>query len=416
MRVLSHVASALMVACACASNASADVIVDTFGPSGSYDLGSDRVIASAGDGTQAVVSWRTGLKFIVGPDDMRLTSITLPIGTTSPGLSSVIRVRIAEDSNGLPGETVEVLSENEDVWPAMPVATPTVLESVAHSKLNAGGAYWVVVEPTTLALGTRGYLIHRSGVPGTAVEYRFQIDQMGLPMDPWSQIGGVGDEDVAFRVEGIIDPCPGLDVIYDNLDPGDGYSTIDATAASTSSPFDAQSRRLAARFEVGDVDRTLESVTLPIVEQNISSGGGLRISIAEDSAGLPGTVIEVLSENESIWPGLAPVLTTVASTTNPTLAMGSTYWILAEPTSSSAVTVYNWYHNSGGVPVTTIQQVSLGGVPTDPWTGTIQPLPLGFRVNGPQTLACTGADHNNDGVVDILDLLQFLSFFYGGIP
>jgi len=145
--------------------------------------------------------------------------------------------------------------------------------------------------------------------------------------------------------------------------------------------------RAAASFSVNQ-DITLESVTLPISEG--SPEPRLRVRLAEDAGGAPGLTLEVLSENEGVWPTIAnpfSTTTTLASTVKPDLLQGVTYWLVTEPTELCALDSggsrdYRWFHNTTGDLVTVRQQTSVDQLPEDPWPGSEATGSLAFRVEG----------------------------------
>src|SRR5437870_592075 len=86
-------------------------------------------------------------------------------------------------------------------------------------------------------------------------------------------------------------------VIFDNFDVGGGFHPTDNIVAASAhrSGGSASAVRAAAKFSVMGGDYSLDSVTLPISET--ASSHVLRVRIATDAGGAPGTTLEVLSEN-----------------------------------------------------------------------------------------------------------------------
>lgn len=110
-------------------------------------------------------------------------------------------VRIVADDAGHPGATIEVLSENQNIWPPSTNVTTTTLFSVAHPLLQGGASYWIVTEPSTALSSCLGYLAYQwhTNSTGTSVPYMEDVET-GVPVDPW--INTPIPVNTAFRVEG----------------------------------------------------------------------------------------------------------------------------------------------------------------------------------------------------------------------
>ena len=184
----------------------------------------------------------------------------------------------------------------------------------------------------------------------------------------------------------------GADVIFDGFDAGGTFHTqdyIDGTLTSTGPPA-TNGLRSAAQFTVTCDDFRLSSITLPVsVQKSGTTQNLLRVRICSDSGGMPGATLEVLSQNQSIWPTFSAPFTnktTLFSVTTPLLAQGSNFWIVLEPTAlpggSSATVDYRWSTSSNGAVSPVLQQQTFLALPTDPWTGTPTALPVAFRVEG----------------------------------
>ncbi|MCX5891272.1 MAG: hypothetical protein NTY36_17750, partial [Deltaproteobacteria bacterium] len=131
--------------------------------------------------------------------------------------------------------------------------------------------------------------------------------------------------------------------------------------------------------------------TLPISFANINhTTQTLRVRLTGDNANAPGTTLEVLSENQGIWPPIAnPFIatTTLTSALHPLLAKGSKYWIVIELTSvvnTEYMDDYRWFRNTSGttVPFRQQQGTAFNVLPTDPWTGFSGNINVAFRVEG----------------------------------
>ncbi|MFO1487826.1 MAG: LamG-like jellyroll fold domain-containing protein [Verrucomicrobiota bacterium] len=184
-------------------------------------------------------------------------------------------------------------------------------------------------------------------------------------------------------------------VIFDNFDVGGGFHPQDyLTAASVNTTSSTNGVRSAAQFTVTGGNFNLTSITLPISVSSTVPGNFLRVRLTTDVVGSPGSTLEVLSENQSIWPNLSnpfTTATTVPSTTHPLLSNGAKYWIVTEPTSvpagANAVVSYRWSDNTNGTTVP-IRQESEGGLPSDPWNGYNGSNSVAFRVEGTNAVNC----------------------------
>jgi hypothetical protein len=192
-------------------------------------------------------------------------------------------------------------------------------------------------------------------------------------------------------------PPPTATVIFDNFDSGRGFHPTDNTVAACASCFSPPTPlplRAAGQFTVTGGDYYLSSITLPISFANFNhTGQTLRVRLTGDSANGPGTTLEVLSENQGIWPNFAnPFMTTTTLTSadHPRLAKGGKYWIVIELTSYFGTTEtnesvdYRWFLNTSKTTVPFRQQPgpTYNVLPTDPWTGSSVNLNVAFRVEG----------------------------------
>jgi hypothetical protein len=197
----------------------ATVIFDNFDSGGGFSPWYNDWAAYVSDGTPIRVL-RTAAEFTVTGGDFTLGSITLPISVGS-GVGDdnpnpyTLRVRLCDDSSGAPGSTMEVLSQNQSIWPptvvtvpSTPFTTKTTLTSANHPLLDDGGKYWIVTEITALPAPGTGGIYYRWYVntSNTTVPFRQQIVDNALPADPWT--GSPFNQNVAFEVEGTIVPIP----------------------------------------------------------------------------------------------------------------------------------------------------------------------------------------------------------------
>jgi hypothetical protein len=195
----------------------ADVIFDNFDSGGGFS-GTLYFFCAWADWMNTVepgyYALRSAVKFTVSDTDYTLNSITLPIAvSTLAAGTNLLRVRLAADDSGAPGTTLEVLSQNQNVWPqySSPFNTKTTLESVSHPLLAAGSAYWLVVEPTAYAPTSNvewEWFVNTSGTTVDAKHQQvFSSTTPVLPTDPWP--ADTPDRRAAFSVEGTPVPLPG---------------------------------------------------------------------------------------------------------------------------------------------------------------------------------------------------------------
>ena len=162
--------------------------------------------------------------------------------------------------------------------------------------------------------------------------------------------------------------------LFDSFEPGGSFHpqyNIVAADGHTDDFGRSSATRFAVRFTVTDTSR-LTSITMPISYQG-DTPATLRVRLAENAGGYPGTTLEVLSENQS-WPAFAnpfTTKTTLTSVARPVLHAGASYWIVTELTSIPAGSAdYRWFITTSGPSVSILQQSSYdGSLPSDPWTG-----------------------------------------------
>jgi hypothetical protein len=122
---------------------SADIIFDNIGLPGP---GGVTVAGFFIDGW----SGRSAIRFSVQEKSYRLDSISMPIVVES-GNEPLLRVRLAEDVNDLPGNTLEVLSENQNIW-------PTHLRNAAGGRV-APGTYFIRLQASGQPLLTQTLVV-----------------------------------------------------------------------------------------------------------------------------------------------------------------------------------------------------------------------------------------------------------------
>ena len=115
---------------------------------------------------------RLAVRFTVTGGSYALTSVKVPISEQKDVPDDVHRVRLTTDVAGSPGTTLEVLSENQGIWPTIssPFTTATTLSSASHPLLLDGAAYWIVSEPTSTPGGGNFF-----------VEFRWSMNRYRFP-------------------------------------------------------------------------------------------------------------------------------------------------------------------------------------------------------------------------------------------
>jgi parallel beta-helix repeat protein len=195
-------------------------VVDTFDAAGTFHPQNNTVAADGYAPPLMPMSpaTRAAVRFTLPPasSQYQLASISLPISFQGTD-AATLRVRLAQDSAGLPGPTLEVLSHNESRWPAFtnPFATTTTLSSPTGPVLVGGASYWIVVELTAFPSGSADYrwFQNQSGT-GLLPVLQQQIDSstpgwlpQDLPGDPWTGPTVTSSvQPLALRVEAV--PLP----------------------------------------------------------------------------------------------------------------------------------------------------------------------------------------------------------------
>ena len=167
------------------------------------------------------------------------------------------------------------------------------------------------------------------------------------------------------------------DVVFDNFDAGGGFHAQNNLVAARAVFAPITANRLAVRFQVSvsSPGFTLDSITLPISQQNTGGAGNfLRVRLASDigDGTAPGATIEVLSLNQPMPQFANPftATTTMNSVTHPRLTAGVRCWIVTELSALPAASVdFRWFFNTSGSTVLIRSQQQSGALPSDPWTG-----------------------------------------------
>ena len=158
----------------------------------------------------------------------------------------------------------------------------------------------------------------------------------------------------------------------------------------------------AAAFTVSGGSYRLTSIEMAMNKR--SGANNMRVSLVTDDGGKPGSVIEVISENEDIWPSQYPLqtTTTISSPTRPLLEDGNRYWILTEPTSTAA-SRYDWHSASPSVSGLFAQDTGYGEFPEPPWRwlGTSNNF-VAYRVEGVEPAAPTDIQLSGSSVPENL--------------
>lgn len=163
------------------------------------------------------------------------------------------------------------------------------------------------------------------------------------------------------------------EVIFDSFDTDGTFSEEDW--AGGAGWTGSQGYRTAVQFPVTAGDCLLDAVTLPVSRYKIDSWphpGVLRVRLARDAGGAPGTTVEILSLNQDIWPEWSnpfSTVTTLPSASRPFLSQGSKYWIVLEVSEMWGLPDYLWHTSSNGPEIPYRTDLSSDGLPTDPWEG-----------------------------------------------
>jgi hypothetical protein len=120
------------------------------------------------------------------------------------------------------------------------------------------------------------------------------------------------------------------ELIFSNMGPNnDNYSSgVGHTIQVTASSYQAY----AMGFRTGATPYVFTELQLPLL--NLSGIDNLTISLHGDAGVGPGSVVETLSIDSSVFPDYPQPfsITSLESTALPTLAANSVYWITLEPT------------------------------------------------------------------------------------
>lgn len=208
----------------------------------------------------------------------------------------------------------------------------------------------------------------------------------------WRPVSGLAWAIYAFFMITFLATGVQATIIFDNFDSNGGFSGQDNSAAAGANWLQLHlknANREAVQFTVTGGDFNLSSITLPISFMGNGPNNTLRVRLVGDSSDAPGTTLEVLSENESIWPNFTNPFTTTTTLTsvgNPLLANGDKYWIVTELTSFvqfGEYVDYRLFQNTSGTTVPTLQQQTIGGsLPADPWPDNTSNINVAFRVEG----------------------------------
>jgi hypothetical protein len=182
-------------------------------------------------------------------------------------------------------------------------------------------------------------------------------------------------------------------VIVDTYDVGGGLHGADNAAVASvinDGFFGTSAVRGAVKFNITGSDYQLSSIKLPISFQGTEPNNYLKVSVARDSFGIPGDILEVLSDGQNIWPGFAnpfSVSTELISVSKPLLSSGQGYWIIIEPTSTLPMSFTNvdyiWYASASGPYSDSIQEQAFNtGLPSNWSAGNFYSVRAAFRVEG----------------------------------
>ena len=163
-------------------------------------------------------------------------------------------------------------------------------------------------------------------------------------------------------------------VIYSDLGPGDSFQTGVGWTIDPISPLGPGTVRqeVAMSFIVpAGFDYIFTSLDIALNRFGLVGLGSLDLLLTNDSAGIPGTVIETLSVTNP-----PDGLFNVVSVSTPTLTAGTTYWIATQ--SLDYVGAWN-YNNTSAIGLATFSHDN-GSSWNSPTTETLG----AFRINGNQ--------------------------------
>ncbi len=270
----------------------------------------------------------------------------------------------------------------------------------------------------------------------------------------------------ALGLQAMLVPAARADVLFDSLgtcttiNPQIGQS-VARRLMPPGQTFSA--RRSGVSFVLGgNGSYMLDAITLPLSRSSLTGTvQSLRVRLAVDNGGVPGSTLEVLAETLAppTYPLTAPASAiTLTSPTRPVLQGGMKYWLVLELSGNTALTsevTYIWHQGELNTPpMEWIAQTTTGAFPSDPWPTTTVPVTFPLRVEAsPATASCCNraigvcavlprtecrasmgltpglpgstcallvclppcrADINGFGGVTVQDLFEYLSLYFGG--
>jgi hypothetical protein len=168
------------------ASAQASVIYSNLGAGDTFNVVAGSSVSGAASTNNNFVS--IALSFVPSSEYI-FTSIELPVSHFNSGLNTnFLTASLRQNSGGIPGATLESFSQT--ITPT--VGTLTTFTSVGGVTLNAGTAYWIVLEPTT----DTDYIVwHRNATGATGLSFL-------LNSNPWTADTGLASP--AMRVNGIL--------------------------------------------------------------------------------------------------------------------------------------------------------------------------------------------------------------------
>jgi hypothetical protein len=150
---------------------------------------------------------------------------------------------------------------------------------------------------------------------------------------------------VALAEEGpsLVDPL--AVVVFNSFGPGNTFTTSTGWGIAGSATTPAY--RGQAQFFTPAISGTLSLAELAIGRNSGSAAGLCNFFIAADNRGIPGSVLESFLNRPitaTFGGNYAP--TALESVTHPVLQAGQTYWLCAEPASTTSLCAWN-YNNQG---------------------------------------------------------------------
>ena len=174
------------------------------------------------------------------------------------------------------------------------------------------------------------------------------------------------------------------DTVYSNFGPGQTYSQ---TTAYTVGSANGSSNQAPAMGFVPSETVTLSDAILAMDQiGNDAIDNPIKVYIESDLGGVPGTVLDTLTQLGNVTP--APSLVTFTCSSCSVLTAGTEYFLVAQQTSSLPADWTGWYWSSP--PAVGLSAYNQAGSATGPWNASSTNTLSAFEVDGtPLAVAAT---------------------------